>query len=120
MGKKFDVEAFRQAAAAYDERVREWSYEGNRSYFDQSQWIHEWFGEPEYGSLYHDYAAENGTIEAACEFRSKLVFADISLWDIRDNALTYGDLKTVNAVMSALSEIVEELDAIDEYLWGDE
>lgn len=117
MGKTFDVEAFRQSAVSYDERLREWAYEGNLSLFDMSQWIHEWFGEPEYGSLYHDYAANNGTIEAACEIRSKLVRADHTLWQIRDIALDHCDLATAAVVKSVLMEIVEELDAINEYLW---
>lgn len=113
MGKTFDVEAFRQSAAPYDARVGMWAYEGNLSYFDQSQW----FGEPEYGSLYHDYAANNGTVEAACEFRSKLIRAVDQLFRIMDRTIERGNRFEYELAKSIQAEIVPEIDLIDEWLW---
>ena len=116
MGKTFDIERFRQDAE-YVGKVEEWVYEGNLSYFDQSQWIHEWFGEPSF--LLLGYGVDSGNVESLCHFQTSLLKATRALYDILDEARDCDDLWTCDVVKSIIAEIDEELDIADEFLWED-
>ena len=109
MGKTFEVKPFRHLPG-YFERVQEWAYEGNLSYFDLSQWMHEWFGDSDFS-----YGVDSGTVEAACEFRSKLVRAVDHLFRIMDRAIEHGN--RFELAKSIQDEIVPEIDLLDEWLW---
>jgi hypothetical protein len=111
MGKVFEVEPFRHLPG-YTERVQEWDYEGNLSYFDLSQWMHEWFGESDFS-----YGVDSGTIEAACEFRSKLIRAVDQLFRIMDRSIERGNRFQYEIARSIQAEITPEIDLIDEWLW---
>lgn len=111
MGKVFDVESARHLPG-YIERVNQWIYEGNLSCFDQAQWLREWFG----GSLFPD-VVDHGMIEAVCEFRSKLVRAVDQLFRIMDRAIERGNRFEWEIARSIQSEIVPEIDLLDEWLW---
>lgn len=111
MGKTFDAEAFSHLPG-YFERVQEWAYEGNLSYFDLGQWMHEWFGDSDFS-----YGVDSGMIEAACEFRSKLVRAVDQLFRIMDRSIERNDRFKYELAKSIQAEIVPEIDLIDEWLW---
>lgn len=82
------------------------------SYFDLSQWMHEWFGDSDFS-----YGVDSGTVEAACEFRTKLVRANDQLFRIRDRAIEHGNAFEYEIAMSIQSEIDPEINIIDEWLW---
>ena len=111
MGKVFEAEPYR-FLPGYFERVQEWSYEGNLSYFDLSQWMHEWFGDSDFS-----YGVDSGTVEAACEFRSKLVRTVDQLFRIMDRAIERGNRFEYELAKSIQDEIVPEIDRLDEWLW---
>ena len=107
MGKTFEIEPFRHLPG-YFERVQVWAYEGNMSYFDLSQW----FGDSEFS-----YGVDSGTVEAACEFRSKLVRAVDQLFRIMDSSIEGGNRFQYEIARGIQDEIIPEIDLLDEWLW---
>ena len=115
MGKTFDVQRFREDAS-YKWQVKVWSDEGNLSLFDTALWVREWFDDPV--SLTHG-SEDSAYVEMTMKMLTKLQWTVHALYDIIDRAFLRGDLQTRDNASSTIAEIDDELEALDEYLWGE-
>ncbi len=109
MGKTFDIQRFREDAS-YKWQVKVWADEGNLSLFDTTLWVREWFDDP--ATLMH------GSDDSAYVEMAMKMWTVHALYDILDDAFLRGDLKTRDNVSSTIAELDDELEALDEYLWG--